>query len=125
MDSPGTYVNDSTKSIRWNRRPDHGNCRVYESKVHDGWLHCLVSQDPCEVRGIVRPLWHLSVSFRSDDGALSRCPTWDELKNAKFNLVQADVAMVLIMPRKNVPYVNVHQSTLHLWESVDPEIDVN
>ncbi len=117
---PGT-ISPETARIRWHRQADdrHGN-RVYAAAVADGALVALVSQD--EVRPGL-PLWHLSVSFRDHEGGLTRLPTWDELKHAKFQLVPANVPMVLIFPRRGVPYVDLHQTTLHLWESTEPEID--
>lgn len=56
--------------------------------------------------------WHISVS-RPD-----RCPTWDELKQAKYSLLPAgvDVEMQIIFPRKAEDYVDIHQFCLHLWE---------
>lgn len=119
---PGSFVDRSVAGIDWRELPSPSReQKAYGATVADGVLFALVSQD----QTTAGKLWHVSVSFRDRDGSYSRCPTWDELKHAKFHLVPADIAMVLIFPRKNVPYVNVHSTTLHLWESTDKNIDVN
>lgn len=53
--------------------------------------------------------WHLSVSCGS------RYPTWDELAKARYELIQDEVTMAMLMPPK-AEYVNLHPTTLHLWE---------
>lgn len=125
---PGTF-HESVKGLRWKRGADavcpltYNTSRTYEAVGPDGFLRALVSQDDTSAG----KLWHLSVSHSSFERKPDRCPTWDELKHAKFSLVPVDVPMVLIFPRKNCPepYVNVHSTTLHLWESTDPNIDVD
>ena len=122
---PGTFVDDSTKSIRWHRRPDIQADRVYEATVKDGHLRAILSCDPCSANGIIRKLWHLSVSHVNGNFEPDRTPTWDELKIAKYQLVPEDVAMVVILPRRTAPYVNSHPTVLHVWESTDKDIDMN
>lgn len=116
---PGS-IGEDAKRIRWIRQPDHPSGRPYLAEVADGILVALVSHD--EVRPGKR-LWHVSVSHRDRSNKPDRCPNWDELKHAAYRLIQADVPLVLIFPRRSAPYVNNHPTTLHLWES-DKEIDL-
>jgi len=55
--------------------------------------------------------WHLSISH------LSRYPTWDEIKVARYALTPADVVMAMILP-KTAEYVNVpaQDNVFHLHE---------
>jgi hypothetical protein len=119
---PGT-ISSEAKAIRWHRMPDAPAGRVYAADVADGVLTAVVSQDAAGESG--RLLWHVSVSHRDREGRKDRVPTWDELKHAAYRLVQADVPLVLIFPRRSTPaenYVNVHDTCLHLWEA---ETDVD
>lgn len=53
--------------------------------------------------------WHLSMS------CASRYPTWDELAKARYELIPDAVTMVMLLPPQ-AEYVNLHSTTLHLWE---------
>jgi hypothetical protein len=119
---PGT-ISAEAGCIRWIHRRDTKDpatgtlCRVYEAVLIDGLLVALLSQDEVSPG---RKLWHLSVSHRDADNRPDRVPSWDELKSAAYRLVQADVPMVLIFPRRSTPkemYVNVYETCLHLWEA--------
>ena len=118
-DIPGT-ISPEAKCIQWCRNQ---RCQgyVYEAILIDGMLTAIVSHDPAGKLG--KLLWHVSVSHRDAAGIEDRCPTWDELKHAKYQLVPADVPMVLVFPRKTAPYVNTASTCLHLWES-EEEIDL-
>jgi len=127
---PGTLSPEAAR-IRWIRKADfldpvsHAVCRVYHADVPDGFLVALLSRDlvPPEPGKL---LWHLSVSHRDKANRPDRCPNWDELKHAFYRLVQEDVPFVLIFPRRTTPaemYVNIHETTLHLWESQEGGID--
>ncbi len=117
---PGT-TSEAVRRLRWIRRGDFDNCRTYEARTPDGTLKALVAREA--VPDSKRPLWHLSVSHSDQDGRPDRMPSWDEIKHAKYTLVQEDVCMVLIFPRKKVPYADAHPTTLHLWEETR-EIDL-
>ncbi len=53
--------------------------------------------------------WHLSVS-RTD-----RLPTWEELRDARYELVPDAATMALLLPPR-AEYVNVHEFCLQMYE---------
>lgn len=53
--------------------------------------------------------WHLSISHPT------RLPTYDEVKQARYDFLPDDVYMAMIFPPKS-EFVNVHPFCLHLWE---------
>lgn len=53
--------------------------------------------------------WHLSISHPL------RYPRWDEIKEARYDLVPNDVTMAMILPPQE-QYVNVHPNCFHLHE---------
>lgn len=57
-------------------------------------------------------LWHMSIS-RKD-----RLPTYDELKDARYQYMPDVKYAVQIFPPKE-DFVNLHQFALHLWEPKD------
>ncbi len=126
---PGTIAPEATR-IRWIRFGDRQDpltgavTRCYEALVADGRLVALLSQDLVpDGTPEGKRLWHLSVSHRDQHNRPDRVPSWDELKHAMYRLVQADVPMILIFPRRSTPadqYVDVNPTTLHLWESTEP-----
>ncbi len=67
-----------------------------------GKLRVLVSHD--EAFG-----WHLSISHPS------RYPMWDEIREARYDLVPDEAYMAIIMPPKS-EYVNVCKTCFHLFE---------
>jgi hypothetical protein len=79
----------------------------YRRRVGDGTLVALVALEP--------PGWHLSVSFRSHRGELTRYPSWDELAHARYVLLPADVTVGMILPPVD-EYVALHDTTFHLHE---------
>ncbi len=65
---------------------------------------------PCQI--IVskqRAGWHLSVS-RPD-----RLPTWEEVRDARYELVPDEATMALLLPPKS-EYVNVYNFCLQMYE---------
>jgi hypothetical protein len=86
----------------------------------NGW-----AEIPCAVpipgikayqRGSIRALvskddgsWHISVSHPH------RYPKWDEIRQARYDLIPNDVFMVMILPPKE-EYVNINENCFHLWE---------
>ncbi len=117
---PGT-LSEEGRRIRWFRCEDMSSGgRAYKADLPDGILAALVTQDEVAPGKL---LWHLSVSHRDRDNRPDRCPNWDECKSAFYRLVQVDVPFVLIFPRRSAPYVNIHPTTLHFWQS-DKEVDL-
>jgi hypothetical protein len=53
--------------------------------------------------------WHLSISHQS------RNPTWEEIRNARYELVPDNVTMAMLLPPK-AEYVNVHKFCFHLYQ---------
>ncbi len=53
--------------------------------------------------------WHLSISRPE------RLPTWEEVRDARYELVPDDATMALLLPPKT-EYVNVHDYCLQLYE---------
>lgn len=56
--------------------------------------------------------WHLSI------GHPSRYPTWDEVKFARYRLLDADLQMGMFLPPPD-SWVNEHDHVFHLWEVRD------
>ena len=53
--------------------------------------------------------YHLSISCKN------RLPTWDELHDARYDLIPDDVTMAMILPPK-AEYVNVHEFCFHIYQ---------
>ncbi len=57
--------------------------------------------------------WHFSVS------CADRYPTWEEQRNARYQLCPDEIYMVMVMPPKK-EYVNVHPNCFH-WHEAGPK----
>lgn len=88
------------KNRRWIDRGRFGHARVFESDE----LRAIVSRD--EGR------WHLSLSCPD------RYPNWDELADARYDLVPHECDMAMILPPPS-DYVNAHHFVLQLHEVRD------
>ena len=53
--------------------------------------------------------WHLSISHEE------RYPTWDEIRDARYEFIPDEAHMVMVLPPKS-EYVNVHSNCFQLWE---------
>ena len=53
--------------------------------------------------------WHMSISCED------RYPTWDEIADARYELIPNEVTMAFVLPPKE-QYVNLHPNVFHLWE---------
>lgn len=73
-----------------------------------GACKVIVAQEPLGPVGALR--WHLSISH--DD----RYPSWDEVAEARYQLVPDDVTMVMMLPPSS-EYVNQHDTCFHLHEA--------
>ena len=90
--------------------------KAYQKDLPDGHLTAFVSP-PYGKNG-----WHISLSHRSRVlGPLTRkpmpgrLPTWDELKEVRYRFTPDEITMAIILPPK-AQYVNIHPTTLHLWQ---------
>mgnify|MGYP000901348226 CR=1 FL=1 len=62
--------------------------------------------------GKERGRWHLSIAHPQ------RLPTWEEVRDARYNFTPENVTMVMILPHPE-QYVNIHPNCFHLWETKD------
>ena len=92
--------------------------RVFQKSVEDGHLSVFVGREP--MGGKLK--WHLRMSHRSSAivtaggfPAPGRLPTWDELKDARYRFCPDEVYMAIILPPKS-DYMNLHPTTMHLYE---------
>jgi hypothetical protein len=61
-----------------------------------------------------RTTWHMSIACHW------RYPTWNEIAEARYRLMPADITMALLLPPES-EYVNVHKNCFQLIEIPDPE----
>ena len=97
-----------------------GSCRVFQKNLADGHLQVFVGREPGGPKGEL--CWHLSLSHRSNSvfspaggPAPGRLPTWEEIKEARYEFCTDSVYMAMILPPK-AEYVNLHPTTMHLHE---------
>jgi len=53
--------------------------------------------------------WHLSISHPD------RNPTWEEIRDARYELLPNDLTMAMLLPPKE-QYINVHKFCFHLYQ---------
>lgn len=53
--------------------------------------------------------WHMSISHAS------RNPTWEEIRDARYEFIPNHVTMAMLLPPKE-EYVNVHKYCFHLHQ---------
>lgn len=56
--------------------------------------------------------WHLSISHPT------RYPTYEEIKQARYQFIPNEVTMAMIFPPKE-QFVNLHPNCFHLWQIKD------
>lgn len=74
-------------------------CKAYAF----GECYIMVDQEPGHG-------WHMSISHQE------RYPTWDEIREARYQFCPDDITMAMLLPPKS-EYVNVHNNCFHLYES--------
>lgn len=92
--------------------------RAWQRDVDDGHLSVFVGREMTDLpNGDRKPLWHLSISHRdcAPPYEPGRYPTWDEIREARERFIPDAVTVAMLLPPK-AEYVNVHQTTFHLWE---------
>lgn len=109
------------EQLRWRRikspvaEATIGNhIKVFQAEVSDGHLTVMTGREP---------EFHLSISHRVDVPGKGltrpgRYPTWDEIRDARYLFCPKDVTMAMVLPPES-EYVNVHETTFHLWEIPD------
>ena len=87
--------------------------RAWQKEVHDGHLSVFVAVEDGR--------FHLSISHRLSDGSRrpGRYPTWEEIKDARYRFGPLDKTLAMLLPPQE-EWVNVHDTTFHLWE-IPPE----
>jgi hypothetical protein len=85
---------------------------VFHKKVPGGRLDVILSVHHPTVG------WHLAITF---EGANKRLPTWEELTDARYTLMPANLHMAIHLPPRD-EYVNVDATTLHLFEANPREV---
>jgi hypothetical protein len=77
--------------------------------VTDGTLRVLIDEEPWG--------WHLSISHAfHNEGRGGRYPTWDEIADARYNLLPEELDFVMHLPPPD-EYVALHDTTFHLHEN--------
>lgn len=85
--------------------------QAWQKDLPDGHLTVFVSTDD--------GARHLSISHRRDSRSgpvPGRNPRWEEIKDARYRFCPEVRYMVMVLPPLD-EYVNVHETTFHLWES--------
>lgn len=85
-------------------------CKAYRSANN---LTIICGKEPCGPQGQLR--WHISVAHNK------RYPTWDEIRDARYELIPAEVMVAMFLPPPS-EYVNVHQYCFHLFEVEAAEV---
>lgn len=82
--------------VVYNQAFAKGDLRIWISReIHGGCLR-----------------WHLSISCQK------RYPTWDEIRDARYDLMPDNITMGMLLPPK-AQYVNIHPNCFHLHEIVE------
>lgn len=92
------------------------NLRTYQRNVGDGHLTACV----CAELGGSGPRWHLSISHRTNEARPKpgRYPTWDEIKDARYRFMPAEIYVAQILPPPD-EFISVMDTTFHLWQIPD------
>lgn len=114
-----------TAAIKWCRidpgpimKANYPGTRAWQRDVADGHLTVLVGREPHE--SFDRPRWHLSISHRTNEARPQpgRYPDWDEIVEARYRFIPDEVRVAQLLPPR-AEWVNVHATTMHLWEIND------
>lgn len=90
------------------------NTRLWRKHVADGTLTVMRTIERQDAQSPWRT--HLSISHAGAADCPSRYPTWDEQKEACWRFAPGK-PMASFMPPEGEPYVNVHETTFHWWET--------
>lgn len=93
--------------------------RAFQLDIDDGFLTVFTALEPTPPDGA--PGWHLSISHRlrvlRPDGTPTpgRHPTWDEIADARYDLLPLDITVAMMLPPPH-QYVNLQPTTFHLHQ---------
>jgi hypothetical protein len=88
-----------------------GLLKISARKVRGGRLRAIVSCEPPE------NLWHMSLSFQPKrDGHKPRFPDYDEIVDARYQLLPGNLNVVLFLPPLMAMHADEINNTVHLWE---------
>ena len=80
----------------------------YTRRVWDGVLTMMVGSSK-------EAGWHLSISQCKENGKFRRLPNWQEIRDARYDFVQDEIYMAMILPPKR-EYVNLHPTTMQIFQ---------
>jgi len=127
---PGTQA---SSLLSGSRRHDDSRCKAcpdatvsgsYQKDCIDlGFLNLIIERRrPGQDDKTLFPTgrWHLSISHNYPtppgmENRPGRLPTWDEIKQARYKFLPADVNMAIMFPPESM-YYNRHPTCLHLLE---------
>lgn len=61
-------------------------------------------------------VWHLSIAHYPSEGPNARLPTWEEIRDARYEFCPPELVMAILLPPRS-EYVNAHETTMHLWQA--------
>lgn len=100
----------TTKAAAWREVRPFAGMRCWQKDLPDGHLSVFLSTDD--------GLLHLSISHRRDSRSgpvPGRNPRWEEIRDARYRFCPDEITMAMLLPPR-AEYVNVHETTFHLWE---------
>jgi hypothetical protein len=122
-DRSGLWITNRYRESDWNGRQIKSktmreikeiNSPVMGSKAYAmGECRIIVARNIYgTTKGLGPARWHLSIS------CANRYPTWDEIHDARYQLLPDDCIMAIILPPKE-EYVNLHPNCFHLHEIIE------
>lgn len=112
-------------TVRWCRvdpgpvmKASFPGTRAWQRDVADGHLTVFVGREPDP--SFDRPMWHLSISHRTNESRPKpgRYPDWDEITEARYRFIPNETRVAMLLPPRE-EWVSVHDTTFHLWEISD------
>lgn len=101
------------KNRDWTHHGELAAGPVVAQVFEAGPIRVLISQDG------ESGYWHMSISHAS-----GRYPGWDEVADARYDLLPHDIDIGLILPPPK-DYVNMHKAVLQLTEIRDPDMPID
>jgi len=84
--------------------------KIIKDAENFGVCDCYHTDTGCKILcGIEEVGWHMSISCRD------RYPTWDEIKQVRYELMPKDIDIGMILPAED-DYINIHNFCFHLFE---------